>query len=128
VATDSNVAITAGSGTPVDTVLLSGGDHQQVVREVRASAGFLDEWTIATSASTRLSADVARVGMHMYNDSTSATVYVTVHGTNPTITSYAFALPMQGYFDFPLWMGRLEIRVIGSVASGILHTTYGTCA
>jgi hypothetical protein len=128
--TDSSIAINDATGTsrPVDAYVLTGGDYQQIVQEVRASAGGSTEVANIVTSSTILSADVTRCGVHFYNDSTSATVYVRLGAVAATLTSYSFPIPPQAYFDCPQWMTRLEFRAISTVASGNLHVTTGTIA
>lgn len=100
-----------------------------MVQESRASAGSASSpWTIATTAATALASDVTRNGLHMYNDSTSATVYIIMGTGTPTLTAYGFPLPPGAYFDCPQWMTRLAVQAIGTVASGIVHFQVGTIA
>lgn len=94
-------------------------------QESRASDGSVIPWTIAVTAATALSADKSRYGLHMYNDSTSATVYIIMGTGTPTLTAYGFPLPPQAYFDCPSWMTHMAVQAIGTVASGVVHFQIG---
>lgn len=95
-------------------------------QESRAGDGSVVPWTISATAATALSADRSRYGLHMYNDSTSATVYITMGNGVPTLTAYGFPLPPLSYFDCPPWMTHMAVQAIGTVASGVVHFQIGT--
>ncbi|WP_239382319.1 hypothetical protein [Frankia sp. CIT1] len=126
---DSSVAITAGSGTAIDTYQLTGGDHQQVVRLARASAITHGAWTIDTTASTsQIAADDSRVVVIMKNASTTATVYLRYDSTAPTSSVYHVDLGPGERYEVPLQLSTRAISMLGSTASGTLLYALGTAA
>jgi hypothetical protein len=132
VATDSSVAITAGSGTPVDAVLLTGGDYQQVVREAPATAvASPSTWTISTTASTSvISADVGRRVVILWNTSSSATIYLRYDGTAPTTAAggYHDSIPPLSRLVVEKELATLTISMIGSTSAGSVNICTGTAA
>lgn len=114
---DSSVAITAGSGTLVDTRDV-GGQHRQVVvvgddsaniaevlgaavavRPVRAATGTITSITAATTTTTLLSSNTNRVKACFYNDST-ATLYLAL-ASGASTSSYTVKLGPDAYFELP---------------------------
>lgn len=84
---DSAVAITAGTGTSIDTFAVTGGDHQQVVREAPGTAESETFWTSSTTASTSvIAADASRTGVRVVNNS-GGRVYLRFDATAPTAAS-----------------------------------------
>lgn len=125
---DSNVPITAGSGTPVDTFQLAGGDHQQVVRLASSTAVTLNSWTIATSASaSQVAADVNRVSMLMVNNGT-ARVYLRFDSTGPTSAAFHWYLDAGDRWEVPDSLTRLAVSMLGTTASGTVLSTLATAS
>lgn len=93
---DSNVAITAGAGTNIDTRTQSGGDHRQVVvhgdadatttqivdaagahvRPGKATAAAVSVVAASATSVTLAASNTARLGLTVHNDSSTATLYV----------------------------------------------------
>lgn len=127
-ATDSAVAITAGTGTNVDTVQLTGGDHQQIVREARATAVTLNTWTVSTTASTsQIAADVGRVAVLMVS-AAAARVYLRFDSTAPTSSSYHWYLDPGDRWEVPAELSTLAVSMLGSTVSGTVLSMLGTAA
>lgn len=132
---DSNVPITAGSGTTIDTYQLTGGDHQQVVREAPASAAAAPvSWTLATSGvASVLAADLSRRWLCLVNNSSSAWVYIrfdTTAPANTNIGSWHFALAPGAVYVVEKEMVALPVSLIASAtdASHALSISYATAA
>jgi hypothetical protein len=132
VATDSNVPITAGSGTPVDAVLLAGGDYQQVVREAPATAASApDSWALAVSATTsKIAADVGRRAVILNNTSTTGTVYLRYDSTAPTTAQGGWhdRIPPGYRMVLEKELATLVVSFIADVASGYLEIALATAA
>jgi len=126
---DSNVPITAGSGTTIDTFALAGGDHQQVVREARATAVTTNSWTVSTTASTsQIAADVNRVMVLMANQST-VRVYLRFDSTAPTASTYHWYLESGDRWEVPEHLCTLAISMLGaSASSGSMHSLLATAS
>jgi hypothetical protein len=126
---DSNVPITAGSGTTIDTFALAGGDHQQVVREARATAVTTNSWTVSTTASTsQIAADVNRVLIIMTNQST-VRVYLRFDSTAPTSSTYHWYLDPGDRWEIPSELCTLAISMLGAAtASGSMHSLLATAS
>jgi hypothetical protein len=126
---DSSVAITAGAGTNIDTYAVSGGDHQQVVREAKATAVTHDAWTIATTAVTsRIAADASRVRVIMHTVGATGRVWLRFDATAPTSTVYHWYLDPDDRYEVPVQFATLAISVLGQTAAGTLITTLATAA
>lgn len=124
---NSSIAITAGSGTPVDTYAVGSGDHQQIVREARGTAESDDFWTVSTTAVTsRIAADAGRVGMLMVSQAT-ARVYLRFDSTAPTVTAFHWYLDPDDRWECPSYLVTLAVSVLGAGAGGTLitHLTTG---
>lgn len=81
---DSAIAITTGAGASVDTYAVTGGDHQQVVREAPATAESETFWAASTTATTSvIAADASRTGVRVLNNSTGR-IYLRFDATAPT--------------------------------------------
>lgn len=129
-ATDSSVAITAGAGTPIDAVLLTGGDYQQVVQEAAATAvGTRVTYTPSTTATTSwLAADVSRTGILMVNNS-SVRVFLRSDTTAPTSTVFDWFLDPGDRWDVPADRRKLAWSIIGAGAgTGNVLASFGTAA
>jgi hypothetical protein len=132
VGTDSSVAITAGTGTPIDAFLLAGGDYQQVVREAPATAvAAPTSWTISTTAApSQIAADVSRRALIMWNTSPTATVYLRYDGTAPTTAAggYHDQLPPSSRLVVEKELATLAISFIGSTSNGSVNIATATAA
>jgi hypothetical protein len=125
---DSNVPITAGSGTNIDTYQITGGDHQQVVREARGTAESDNSWTVSTTASTsQVAADASRVGV-MIVSAASARVYLRFDATAPTSTAYHYFLDPGDRWEVPYWLSTFAISMLGASAGGTILTHLTTAA
>lgn len=127
---DSNVAITAGSGTSIDTYAVSGGDHQQIVREAKATAaGTPNAWTPSTTASTsQVAADASCVAKLMVNGSNTR-VYLRFDSTAPTTSTYSYYLDPDDRWEVPLQLCTLAVSMLGAnTGTGSFLTTSYTAA
>jgi hypothetical protein len=136
---DSNVPITAGSGTTVDTYQLTGGDHQQVVREAPASAAAAPAtWTLATTGANGggtgvVAADLSRRWLCFTNNSSTAWVYIRFDTTAPASTAignWHFALAPGAVYVVEKEMVCLPVSLIASAvdAANPLSISYATAA
>lgn len=127
--TDSAVAITAGAGTDVDTFLLAGGGHQQVIREARATAvATLNNWTVSTTASTsQIAADINRVALLIVSNS-GARVYLRFDSTAPTSAAFHWYLDPGDRFEVPIVMTTLAVSMLGQSATGNVLSTLATAS
>lgn len=124
---DSAVAITAGSGTNVDTWTRTNGDHQQVVREARGTAETDNSWTVSTTASTsQIAADASRIGMLIVSNAMGR-VYLRFDSTPPTNANYHWYLDPDDRWELPFWLTPLTVSMLGAVAGGtvLTHMTTG---
>lgn len=126
---DSNVPITAGSGTTIDTFALAGGDHQQVVREARATAVTTDSWTVSTTASTsEVAADVNRV-LVLINNQSTVRVYLRFDSTAPTAATYHWYLDSGDRWEVPAELCTLAISYLGAASgTGSIHALLATAS
>ncbi|NUP24018.1 MAG: hypothetical protein HOZ81_49785 [Streptomyces sp.] len=126
---DSAVPITPGSGANIDTYQLAGGDHQQVVREARATAVTTNTWTVSTTASTsQIAADTARVSVVMVNTS-SVRVFLRFDSTAPTSTSHHWYLDGGDRYEVPPEMSALAVSMVGaSATTGSIVSTLATAS
>lgn len=126
---DSSVAITAGSGTPIDTFQLAGGDHQQVVRVARATAvGALNTWTVSTTASSsQIAADANRVALLIVSNA-SARVYLRFDSTAPTAAAHHWYLDPGDRWEVPAELCTLAVSMIGATAGGTVLSTLATAS
>lgn len=125
---DSAVAVTAGTGTTIDTYQIASGDHQQIIRQAKATAKTDNSWTVATTAvSSQVAADASRIGIMMVNGG-SGRVYIRFDATLPTPTTAATFLEAGDRYEVPEYAVTLTISVLGQFAGGILYTTLFTSA
>jgi hypothetical protein len=125
---DSAVPITAGSGTNIDTFAITGGDHQQVVREARATASTTNSWTVATTAVTnQVAADAGRVGVVMVSNAIGR-VFLRFDGTAPTATLFHFYLDPDDRWEVPFHLTTQAISMLGQVAGGTVLTHLATAS
>jgi hypothetical protein len=128
----SAVAISPGAGANVDTFAVTGGDHQQYVREAPATAATAPtSWTNATSASTSvIAADEGRRALILINTSASATVYLRYDGTGPTAVAggYHDMLPPSSRTVVEKELCTLAVSFIASVADGKVNIAGFTAA
>lgn len=128
VVADSAVPITPGSGANIDTYQITGGDHQQVVREARATAVSTNTWTVSTTASTsQIAADPSRVAVLMVSNAPGR-VYLRFDSTAPTATSFHLYLDNLERYEVPAEMCTLAISMLGSTASGTILSTLATAS
>lgn len=126
---DSAVAITAGSGTNIDTFQITGGDQQQVVREAPAVTPAVDSWALSASAATsKIVADGGRRAIILWNVSAGGTVYLRHDGTAPTTAAggYHDKIPPGARLDVNQLLCPLAISFIADIASGTLNIFTGT--
>lgn len=117
---DSNVPITAGVGTNIDTFQLGGGDHQQVVREARATSETDGSWPVTTTGSSNvIGADSSRVFMLMVSQAT-ARVYLRFDGTPPTTTAFHWFLDPDDRWEVPEHLSSLPVSMLGGVTGGFV--------
>jgi hypothetical protein len=126
---DSSVAVTPGTGANVDTFAVSGGDHQQVVREARATAvGTLNSWTVSTTASTsQIAADAGRVMVLMVSNA-SGRVYLRFDSTAPTATAFHWFLDPGDRWEVPVQLSTLAVSMLGASAGGTVLSTLATAS
>lgn len=115
--TTTNVPITAGAGTNIETFQLASGAHQQYVREVRASAAAaINTWTpTATGQASQIAADENRVGLLIANGS-SVRVYLRFDSTIPTTTTYHWYLDAGDRWEVPPALCQLAVSMLGQAA------------
>lgn len=122
---NSAVPISAGTGTNIDTWVI-GSDHQQivVVRSYPAATATLTNVTSSATSVQLLASNVARLGVVIYNDSTSL-LYVKF-GTTASTTSYTVEVPNDDWFALPGDMGVVytgRIDGIWAAANGAARIT-----
>lgn len=123
---DSAVPITPGSGANIDTYQISGGDHQQIVREARATAITTNTWTVSTTASTsQIAADTSRVAVVMVSLA-SARVYLRFDSTAPTAAAHHWYLDPGDRYEVPPEMTTLAVSMLGASAGGSILSTLAT--
>jgi hypothetical protein len=129
---DSDVPITAGSGTNIHTFLNGAGFHDQVVRESPATAiAAPTSWTLAVSAATSvIAADITRRSVILWNNSSTGTVYLRYDATGPTTAAGGWhdQLPPGARLEVSKEMVTLAQSYIASVASGTLEISLATAA
>lgn len=126
---DSSVAVTPGAGSNIRTFAISGGDHQQVVREARATAvGTLNSWTVSTTASTsQIAADAGRVMVLMVSNA-SGRVYLRFDSTPPTAAAHHWFLDPGDRWEVPVQLSTLAVSMLGAVAGGTVLSTLATAS
>jgi hypothetical protein len=129
---DSNVPITAGAGTAIDTYQIAGGDHQQVIREAPASAATAPtSWTLSgTGTTSTVAADTSRRCVILTNTSTNGTVYLRYDGTAPTTAAGGWHDRIAPGFRLVLEkeVATLALSFIADIASGYLEIALFTAA
>lgn len=127
---DSSVAVTPGAGANVDTFAVSGGDHQQVVREARATAAAaINTWTPVTTASTsQIAADAGRVALLITNAS-NVKVYLRFDSTAPTAATHHWYLDAGDRWEVPVWLSTLAVSMLGaSTGTGTVNSLLATAS
>jgi hypothetical protein len=127
---DSSVAITAGSGTNIDTYAITGGDHQQVVRPARATAAAtINTWTPSTTASTsQIAADASRV-MVLITNASNVRVYFRFDATAPTSATHHWYLDAGDRWEVPMELSTLAVSMLGaSTGTGTVNSLLATAA
>lgn len=126
-ATDSSVAITAGSGTAVDTIALGDGSHQQVVRiaQTNAAPATPTSWTVTTTGlSNVVAADITRVAM-LVTSAASGRVYLRFDATIPTSTVNSWFIDPGDRWEVPVAFVTRAVSLKGDVAGGTINITLG---
>jgi hypothetical protein len=126
---DSNVPITAGAGTTIDSFQVTGGDQQQVVREAPVATPAIDSWALSASAATsKIAADAGRRVIILWNTSTGGTVYLRHDGTAPTTAAggYHDKIPPGARLDVNQLLCPLAVSFIADIAAGTLNIATGT--
>ncbi|WP_188188039.1 hypothetical protein [Nonomuraea sp. SYSU D8015] len=125
---DSAVPITPGSGANIDTYQIAGGDHQQIVREARATAITTNTWTVSTTASaSQIAADAGRLTVVMVSLA-SARVYLRFDATAPTAAAHHWYLDPGDRYEVPPELATLAISMLGQSAGGTILTTLATAS
>ncbi len=128
VVADSAVPITPGSGANIDTYQIAGGDHQQIVREARATAITTNTWTVSTTASaSQIAADAGRLTVVMVSLA-SARVYLRFDATAPTAAAHHWYLDPGDRYEVPPELATLAISMLGQSAGGTILTTLATAS
>lgn len=128
VVADSAIPITPGSGATVDTYQLGVGDHQQVVREARATAVTTNTWTVSITASTsQIAADTSRVTVVMVSLA-SARVFLRFDSNAPTSSSHHWYLDPGDRYEVPPELAALAVSMLGQSVGGTVVSTLATAA
>lgn len=140
---DADVAITAGTGTKVDTRTVGAGtdEHRQVVvlgdpttatgvAPVDATEGlrvnllgpstgtYTSVAANVTVNTTILAANAARNGATVFNDSASATLFLGLSATAESATAYSVKVAPGGYYEVPFgFTGKLAGHWSAAVGS-----------
>lgn len=115
---DAFVPITAGVGTAIDTYQIAGGDHQQIVREARATALVATTWNVSVAGNTNiLAADASRLFVTMVNYSTGR-VFIDFDATVPLNNQVAhWYLEAGERYEVPIYLATQPISMKGEIAS-----------
>jgi hypothetical protein len=127
VATDSAVAITAGSGTNVDSIALADGSHQQVVRvaPTNAAPATPTSWTVTTAGSASVvAADITRVAMLIVSQA-SDRVFIRFDATIPSEALHSWFLDPGDRWEVPDAFVTRAVSLDGKVAGGTVLITLG---
>lgn len=125
---DSNVPITAGSGTNVDTYQISGGDHQQIVRDARATAVTESFWTVTAEGQVDvIPADPSRIGL-VITSNAFARVYLKFFTWIPSATDCATYLDPGDRYELPTWLSTRQVSMAGASAGGQMFWNASTAA
>jgi hypothetical protein len=130
-----DIPITAGVGTNVRSFQLAGGDYDQIVREVRASAkGALANipWLATTTGLINvIGADVSRVSLVLVSQATGS-VYMRYDATIPTQNAtpplYDWVLAPGDRYEVPQGFCQLAVSMVASTAGGYILAAAGTAA
>ena len=129
---DSDVAISAGAGTNIHTFLGASTFHDQVVREAPATtAAVPTSWTLSVTGTTStIAADITRRSVILWNNSSSATVYLRYDGTAPTTAAGGWhdQIPPGGRLEVAKELVTLAESFIASAAVGTLEIATATAA
>jgi hypothetical protein len=145
-----NVAITAGSGTPIATdevtiaatavhvqylkvldgtadstnrLVVDSSGRITVVPTAITSAATKTNWTVAATSGTVLASNASRKGASFWNDGT-ATVYLDLSGGTASATSCTVKLLPDAYYELPdRAVVTGTITGIGSSATGTVRVT-----
>lgn len=125
------VPITAGTGTDITTFQrTTSSDHDQVVREARATAMTRDEWPVVTTAAqSRIAADANRVAMTILSNANSR-VYVCFDNTAPTSATdgHDYFLDPGDRWEVPKEICQLAFSFLGASAGGHIQTSLFTAS
>jgi hypothetical protein len=130
-----DVPITAGTGTAITAFQRAGGDYDQIVREVRATAkGTLANipWAVTTTGTASvIAADVTRVSLVLVNKGTG-TVFMRYDATIPAPAAvpplFDWFLQPDDRYEVPQGLCQLAISMVGSTAGGYMLAASGTAA
>jgi hypothetical protein len=118
----------AGTGLLADTYVVAGGDHQQVVREARATAITSNVWPVVTVGDTyHLPADPSRVMMLMVSAALGR-VYLRFDTSMISATSCHWFLDPDDRWEVPFHLVTMPIGFLGAAAGGSILTLLGTAA
>lgn len=135
---DSNVPITAGTGTLVDTRTVS-SEHRQVVcigdesaatvaevagnalavRPMRSTTGTITSVAASVSSVTLLASNTSRLKATFFNDS-AATLYLALASSAST-TSFTVKMGPDSYYELP------NDVLYTAIVTGIWSATGGSC-
>lgn len=125
----SSVAVTAGSGTAVETFATAGSTQVQVVRLDAASALTRNSWTLSLTASaSQIAADVTRVGILFNAELLSDRVWLNFGSTVPTTTVHDWYLDPGDRWDVPIAWVEMAVSMLGRSAGSVLYYALGTAA
>lgn len=126
-ATDSAVAITAGTGTNVDSIALADGSFQQVVRPAptNAAPAAPTSWTVTTAGlSNVVAADITRVAMLIVSFATDR-VFVRFDATIPSEAVNSWFLDPGDRWEVPAEFATRAVSLDGKTAGGYVLITLG---
>jgi|ERR1044071_9754721 hypothetical protein len=125
---DSNVPITAGSGTNIDTYQIAGGDHQQIVRDARATSIVASYWTVLAEGQVDvIPLDLSRIGLLIVSNA-FARVYFKFSTWIPSATDFDWYLDPGDRWELPIWLTTRQISMIGVSAGGQIFWNLATAA
>jgi len=129
---DVDIAITAGTGTPVHAFQKAGANYDQYVREAPATAiAAPTSWTLSVTGTTStVAADITRRSVILWNSSASATVYLRYDGTAPTTAAGGWhdQIPPGGRLEVAKELVTLAESFIASAAVGTMEIATATAA
>jgi hypothetical protein len=127
---DSNVAITAGAGTEINSFVRAAGDHDQVIRQAYATAAAaINAWTPSTTASTsQIAADANRVSLLIVNSS-NVRVYLRFDATAPTSATHHWYLDAGDRWEVPQMLAQLAVSMLGqATGTGTVNSLLATAS